>query len=97
MVILLDNYKLMNTFVRSIIENLFTQDYSDYLVDELYNEIYNLKENESEYERFKYLLFHNREDEISKDCIRIENILKRYNKKIREKFYYYSKSKIFKC
>jgi len=34
-VILLDNYKLMNMFIRSLIENFFTKDYSDYLVDDI--------------------------------------------------------------
>ena len=60
-IILLDNYRLMNMFIRSLIENFFTQDFSDYLVDEVYKEIYSLQESDKEYsnefDKFRHLLF----------------------------------------
>lgn len=98
-VILLDNYRLMNMFIRSLIENFFTQDFSDYLVDEVYKEIHNLQESNKEFSdelnRFRQLLFRGKEDLIPKECQRIENIIKKYGPKFRPKMYYYAKSRFF--
>ena len=93
-VIILDNYKLMNLFIRSLIENFFIQDFSDYLVEDVYNEIYNSQECKNELYKFGRLLLHDNEDQILKFCPKIYNIIKKYNLKLQEKLYFYAKTRI---
>ena len=92
--ILLDNYKMMSMFIRSLIEYFFTKDFSDYILEDIYIEVYESDYLSPELNKFKQLLVKSREEDIPKYCPRIDKYLKNFHSKVRPKFYIFAKSSV---
>lgn len=93
MAIILDNYRLMNKFIRNFIENLLINDFSDYMLENLYKQIKEPDELNDEFYKFRELIICSKEDQIEELCPRINDIIRKSCPKITEKFYNYVKSR----
>jgi hypothetical protein len=93
MAIILDNYRLMNKFIRNFIENLLINDFSDYMLENLYKQIKEPDELNDEFYKFRELIICSKEDQIEELCPKINDIIRKSYPKITEKFYNYVKSR----